>query len=85
MPCFLGTYHTTEKEKVKGWSQKNKKENGCRVCAAAVVCLIYMAGVPDRAPTAGNRRCEDVKKRLRLLSEERLLPREVKTCVFVCH
>ena len=30
-------------------------------------------------------RCEDVKKRLRLLREERLLPREVKTCVFVCH
>ena len=27
--------------------------------------------------------CEDVKKRLRLLSEERLSPREVKTCVFV--
>ena len=26
---------------------------------------------------------EDVKKRLRLLSEERLSPREVKTCVFV--
>jgi len=27
--------------------------------------------------------CEDVKKRLRLLSEERLSPREEKTCVFV--
>ena len=26
---------------------------------------------------------EDVKKRLRLLSEERLTPREEKTCVFV--
>ena len=26
---------------------------------------------------------EDVKKSLRLLSEERLSPREVKTCVFV--
>ena len=29
--------------------------------------------------------CEDVKKRLRLLSEERLSPREEKTCVFVRH
>ena len=28
---------------------------------------------------------EDVKKRLRLLSEERLAPREEKTCVFVRH
>ena len=28
---------------------------------------------------------EDVKKRLRLLSEERLTPREEKTCVFVRH
>ena len=28
---------------------------------------------------------EDVKKRLRLLSEERLTPHEEKTCVFVRH